>query len=46
MTDADDPPTPLSEPQQIPGGDDDRADGAPDLPDELETDGEVREPGI
>ena len=44
MTDADDPPTPLSEPQQIP--DDDQAEGAPDLPDELQTDEEVREPGI
>jgi hypothetical protein len=44
MTDPSDDPTPRAEPQEIP--DDDQAGGAPDLPDELETDEEVREPGI
>jgi hypothetical protein len=46
MTDTQNDPTPLTEPQQIPN-DDDLGETAPDLPDELEDDDEdIREPGI
>jgi hypothetical protein len=46
MTDRDDDPTPLTEPQQIPN-DSDLGDQAPDLPDALQGDEEeIREPGI
>jgi hypothetical protein len=46
MTDRDDDPAPLNEPQQIPN-DSDLGEEAPDLPDALEGDeDEIREPGI